>query len=189
MAKFHFNKETGRTGKCDAKIQCRLGLSEEQHFSSLEDAQRGFEIHMENEVNKSIAPSLKKGETKLTDVVKDVTKIIKNEQGSFQYNSSGELHNENGPAVIRTNGSREWFVNGKRHNNNGPAIEKPNGTKIYYQHGNLHNENGPAVDGANGKKEWYLNGELHNENGPARILPNGQEHWFINGSKVNPKTN
>lgn len=41
--KYHFNKETGRTGICDAKINCRLGLSQDEHFNSREEAQAAFE--------------------------------------------------------------------------------------------------------------------------------------------------
>lgn len=57
---YHFNKETGRTGKCDAKIKCRLGLSSEEHFSTKEEAQKGFEKTQEHN---TFASSVKKKES------------------------------------------------------------------------------------------------------------------------------
>lgn len=46
MTKYHFNKDTGRTGKCDAKIQCRLGLAASEHFETREEAQAAYEKTM-----------------------------------------------------------------------------------------------------------------------------------------------
>ena len=43
MAKFHINPETGRANQCDAKIKCRFGLTQEQHFLSKELARAGYE--------------------------------------------------------------------------------------------------------------------------------------------------
>jgi len=48
------------------------------------------------------------------------------------YNSEGQLHRDNGPAVECNNGGKVWFVNGKRHRLNGPAIEWSNGTKSWW---------------------------------------------------------
>lgn len=44
--KYHFNKDTGRTGKCTAKIKCRLGLSMEEHFTTREEASKAYEDSM-----------------------------------------------------------------------------------------------------------------------------------------------
>lgn len=40
------------------------------------------------------------------------------------YNEKYNLHNINGPAVIKPDGSEMWYFNGKLHNENGPAIIK-----------------------------------------------------------------
>ena len=48
------------------------------------------------------------------------------------YNSKGQLHRENGPAVEFSNGSKEWFHNGKLHREDGPAVEYTNGNKYWY---------------------------------------------------------
>lgn len=44
--KYHFNKESGRTGKCTAKIKCRLGLSQEEHYLTREEASKAYEDSM-----------------------------------------------------------------------------------------------------------------------------------------------
>ena len=48
------------------------------------------------------------------------------------YNSAGQLHRENGPAVERANGTKEWAQNGQRHRIDGPAIEWASGRKNWY---------------------------------------------------------
>ena len=53
---------------------------------------------------------------------------------------NGDLHREDGPAVIYSNGDKEWFLNGKRHR-----------------------EDGPASIEINGDKEWWLNNEEYSE--------------------------
>ena len=37
------------------------------------------------------------------------------------FNSRGEWHNENGPALIETCGAKFWLINGKEHREDGPA--------------------------------------------------------------------
>ena len=49
---------------------------------------------------------------------------------------SGELHREDGPAIIWANGDQEWWINGKCHRKDGPAIIREDGSE-----------------------EWCLNGE------------------------------
>lgn len=45
--RFHFNPESGRTGKCSAQVQCRFGQSEDQHGASREEARANYESQME----------------------------------------------------------------------------------------------------------------------------------------------
>jgi len=52
------------------------------------------------------------------------------------YNSNGEYHREDGPAIEWTNGSKEWFRNGKRHREDGPGWEGSDGNKAWYIDGN-----------------------------------------------------
>ena len=47
------------------------------------------------------------------------------------YNTDGELHRIDGPAIERYVGDQEWFLNNKRHRLDGPAVEWTNGTRLY----------------------------------------------------------
>ena len=61
--------------------------------------------------------------------------------GIFQYgmyeirNNHGQLHRDNGPAVVYPNGSSRWYLNGELHRDDGPAVVDPDGTRIWYQNG------------------------------------------------------
>ena len=59
-----------------------------------------------------------------------------NEFGEWK-NEKGELHRENDlPAIVRSDGTKQWWINGK-----------------------LHRENDlPAIIRSNGVKEWWING-------------------------------
>lgn len=74
---------------------------------------------------------------------------------TYWYNEKGQIHREDGPAVIRFNGDKEWWINGKNHRLDGPAI-----------------------DYICGFKEWYINGELHREDGPAVLYQDGNKCWY-----------
>ena len=65
--------------------------------------------------------------------------------GDVEWYKTGELHREDGPAVIKNNGDKEWFFKGKHHREDGPAIERNGGGFSYYINGDFHREDGPAV--------------------------------------------
>ena len=90
---------------------------------------------------------------------KETLTVETDEYGRITYrNTSGELHNSNGPALIWENGQhKEYYIKGQRHNPNGPAIVWADGSKAYYINGQLHNENGPAIIWVNGYKAHYIN--------------------------------
>ena len=73
------------------------------------------------------------------------------------FNSAGELHRDNGPAVEYKSGSRAWFQNGKLHRLAGPAI-------IWYS----------------GELEYWLDGQRHRLDGPA-VIHKDYLGWFIQG--------
>jgi phage pi2 protein 07 len=63
-----------------------------------------------------------------------------------EYRLDGELHCEEGPAVIYFDGKKEWWKHGKLHRENGPAIFYPNGKgEVWYFEGKLHRKNEPAI--------------------------------------------
>ena len=65
---------------------------------------------------------------------------------------------------VDSSGTR-WYYNsaGQLHRDDGPAVEWNNGTKSWYQNGNRHRTDGAAVEYANGYKEWFINGRMVSE--------------------------
>lgn len=74
--------------------------------------------------------------------------------GRRYFNATGQLHREDGPALISGQGTEHWFKNGVRHR-----------------------EDGPAITWANGGKSWILNGVYVSEyefNALRRAIQNGR---------------
>lgn len=87
------------------------------------------------------------------------------EDGVRRYrNAVGELHREEGPAVVYSNGDFSWYRNGLRHRTNGPASI------------------------IRGNTYWYRDGLRHREGGPAVILASGSEYWYRYGNLIQPET-
>jgi hypothetical protein len=98
-----------------------------------------------------------------------------------QVDGNGLTHNNNGPAIIHTDGSTEWWWHGKRHRDEGPAIEYANGTKEWYMNHQNHRAGAPAVIKSCGDELWYQEGKLHREGGPAVTMADGSLKWFFRG--------
>ena len=62
-----------------------------------------------------------------TEIWKDGTQVWKNE--------NGELHREDGPAIIFPDGIQHWFINGNFHREDGPAVIYPDGRQYWYING------------------------------------------------------
>ena len=92
----------------------------------------------------------------------------------------GKLHRDNDlPAIIHTNGSKEWYQNGLSHRNNLPAVEYASGEKEWYKHDYLHSFNDqPAIIHANGDKRWYKHGQLHRNGDQPAMICNGSRLWY-----------
>jgi hypothetical protein len=99
-------------------------------------------------------------------------------------NSSGQFHREDGPAIERTDGSKEWWMNNHLHRTDGPARESASGTKEWWIEGKLHRTDGPAIEWSKGTKEWWVNGQLHRMDGPAFEFSNGGKEWYFRNKKV-----
>ena len=57
-------------------------------------------------------------------------------------------------------GARCYYnTNGQLHRENGPAIEYADGSKSWYKNDQYHRTDGPAIDWTRGRKAWYINGE------------------------------
>ena len=73
-------------------------------------------------------------------------RIVVDEDGTRRYhNSAGDLHREEGPAVIFTDGGHAWFYSGELHRIDGPAVKYTDGYVAWWQNGKLHRTDGPAV--------------------------------------------
>jgi hypothetical protein len=98
---------------------------------------------------------------------------------SVEYRIEYKLWNLYGPARINKKGTC-WYVNDKLHNPNGPAVIKPDGTLEYYINGDRHRENGPAVIYPDGSIMYYINNKIHRLDGPAVIEANGTKKYYVN---------
>ena len=87
-------------------------------------------------------------------------KVVVDECGARRYfNGIGQLHCEDGPAVVWADGTKEWWQNDQRHRIDGPALIWAEGSEFWYQNGVLHREDGPAVEYArSGGTYWFLFG-------------------------------
>ncbi len=93
----------------------------------------------------------------------------------------GELHRDDGPAIIHADGTQRWFQHGERHRDGGPAWIWPDGAQHWYQHHMLHRDDGPALIWPDGRQEWYQHDHLHRDDGPAAIKPDGTQKWYQHG--------
>ena len=144
------------------------------------------EVIARAEKMRELAPELNNGfdETPITEIYTQVVKKIDPpthvlDDGTKEWeNEAGELHRDNGPALVRGDGTREYYQYHELHREDGPAIEHQDGTREYYQYGKLHREDGPAIERADGYKAYYQRGELSRPSGPTIELPDGtKEYW------------
>jgi len=66
------------------------------------------------------------------ELPENYTGIVEYSNGTISYYLNGELHRENGAAIIRNDGSEEYCLNDKRHREDGPAVIYSDGTINYY---------------------------------------------------------
>jgi hypothetical protein len=89
----------------------------------------------------------------------------------FYRNMAGEMHREDGPALIMPNGVYYHFINGKCHREGGePAVYTDTGTQYWYEQGQLHNLNGPAIIYDDGECEYWIDGIEYSETDYKKIL-------------------
>lgn len=114
---------------------------------------------------------------------------VEEKDGQVLYrNYRGELHRENGPAVVSSleSGPREeYYFHGVLHRDDGPARIWSDGSFEYYQKGLLAG-GGPSAkrffSGEEPREEWRNNeGQLHRIDGPALIEADGSELYYVAG--------
>lgn len=102
---------------------------------------------------------------KCSDHSSDEIDVRFDESGTQRwFNSDGELHRTDGPAVVYSDGMVIWYLNGKRHRTDGPAMTLSTGTEY-----------------------WYVNDELHRLDGPAQKQFNGLCRYFIHDVEYSAK--
>ena len=67
---------------------------------------------------------------------------------------TGQLHNADGPAVVKSDGTRMWYKTGLQHNASGPAVIKPNGDLRYYYLGTKCKDAADLDEIVKKAKEW-----------------------------------
>lgn len=122
------------------------------------------------------------------------------------------FHRDNDlPALIKTDGSKEWYRAGVRHRDGDkPAVIYAGGFQVWYRHGKVHRDGDkPAVINATGQfwyrhglswrdndqptsvfhdgsKRWHRGYCLHRDNDkPAVVNADGSKRWHVNGTYVN----
>ena len=125
---------------------------------------------------------------------------IEYENGDYECYVDGELHCDDGPALlyhherdkyfrVTSYGETKWAVHGKYHRVDGPAIivGTSNGNcETWYVDGLGHREDGPSYrNGTGSVQEWRIRGKFHRIGGPADIDHSGEDHhydaWYTNG--------
>lgn len=95
------------------------------------------------------------------------------------------FHRDNDlPALIRVDGSKEWYRAGVRHRcGDKPAVIDAFG-HFWYQYGKIHRDGDkPAVTYSDGTMEWYRDDVLHRDNDlPAVIKADGGKEWYQAGN-------
>jgi hypothetical protein len=61
--------------------------------------------------------------------------------------------------TIDDNGTKYWHKNGQLHREDGPAVVEPDGTEWWYRNGQLHREDGPAIIRSDGTEYWFRNAQ------------------------------
>ena len=72
-------------------------------------------------------------------------RVVVTDTGTRYYNSTGQLHRDEGPAIEWNDGTKEWHHNGRLHRTDGPAIEWWDGSKGWYLQGVHYSESGYYV--------------------------------------------
>jgi hypothetical protein len=71
----------------------------------------------------------------LVSVIDNEEKHV-HEDGTIEYRCSGQVHRDNGPALIFPDGTKKWYYFGLPHRLNGPAVIYPDGSEEWVVNGN-----------------------------------------------------
>lgn len=85
---------------------------------------------------------------------------IKIYKSGISHLRDGQLHRDDGPAVIHHSGYQAWHQYGEFHRMDGPAVINANGYTAWFQNGLRHRIDGPAAHFSNGDLEFWIDGVL-----------------------------
>ena len=68
------------------------------------------------------------------------------------------LYREEGPAVIKADGTQEFYANGVKHRLDAPSVVSPNGYQEFWTNGHLGRKDGPAIIYEDGNLQIVTNG-------------------------------
>jgi hypothetical protein len=103
--------------------------------------------------------------------------------GRKEYYQNDKFHRLDGPATVDENGIERWYKNGLLHRLDSPAVKYPDCREEWYKDGKHHRIGGPAVKYLDGSEEYYEDGLFHRIDGPARKCADGSEEWYLNGNR------
>lgn len=105
--------------------------------------------------------------------------------GTKEWYRDGELHCEDGPAVIHSDGYEGWYQYGTLHRDNDlPAVINPYRGKEWWINGKRHRHNDlPAVIELDGTQKWYYNGIKHRGNDLPAVIAPGRQEWWVDGKR------
>ena len=129
MAKPHYSPVTKKIARCVGRSCGYAAIT--PHFKSEAEGNAWLEERLAEEY-----PTIPVSTSKKTAVKAPQPKPITTELGVVEYrNAGGKLPREEGPAVVRPDGTKQWYRDGKRHREDGPAIVFPDGTEEWYRNG------------------------------------------------------
>lgn len=99
---------------------------------------------------------------------------------------NGNLHRNDGPALILHNGDSIWYKNGVVHRDGDLPAATTSIGQFWYKEGKYHRDGDkPAIVYKSGNKQWYTKGlKNRDRRQPAVVDPlTGREYW-VNGEKI-----
>lgn len=91
-----------------------------------------------------------------------------------------------GGVISKTEYSTKWLLDGQLHREDGPALVHQDGTTEWYLNGVLHRQGEPAVERVHGMKEWWSKGIRHREEGPAIVYSQTVASYWLDGVMYTP---
>lgn len=110
--------------------------------------------------------------------------VVEQPDGTRVWAFGGEIHREDGPAVIFPGVAAWWVQHNVIHRTDGPAVVFDDGTEVWCQNGLLHREGGPAIITAQGNMGWWIEGRPYRQDAPVVSPEDKGKQWGCNGKPL-----